>query len=281
MRATLPALVVAVLAILAIVPPRAAAAGWRAPAAGPVTRAFDLGPDPFAAGRHRGVDFAAAPGSPVRAACTGRVVVAADIGTSGGVVTIACGPWRVSHLPLARIAVFAGRHVSAGDRIGSAARSRVHAGIHLGVRRAGNPFGYVDPLRFIHPEHAPPPAGPAGRRGRGRRPIAAGRRVRAPSPPRVPAARPVGAPAHLRAPLARHVPALPDAPAPGAARPLAPWPAWVALGALLLAAAGRGSLRLRGAARAARSPVVRTRALAAAGDAQGAGVRRERDDVPP
>jgi hypothetical protein len=278
MRATLVAVVVAVLAVLAVVPEgAAAAAGWRAPAAGPVTRAFDLGPDPFAAGRHRGVDFAAAPGSPVRAACTGRVVVAARIGTSGGVVTIACGPWRVSHLPLARIDAFAGRQVAAGDQIGIAARSRAHAGIHLGVRRAGNPFGYVDPLRFIHPEHAPPPAGPAGRGGRGRRPLPAGRRVRVPAPPRA------RAPAPPRVPAAPGVraPALLHAPAPGAARPIAPWPVWVALGALLLAVAGRGERRRRHSARAARSPAVRTRALAAAGHARAAGMRRERDDGPP
>jgi hypothetical protein len=177
---------------------------------GGVTRGFDLGADPFAAGRHRGADFAAAPGTAVRAACRGRVVVAARIGGSG-VVTVACGPWRVSLLPLARIAVRAGVTVGAGDPLGQAGASPTHAGVHLGVRRAGRRFGYVDPLRFVRARRPAPP-GPT--------PAPAGRR-------RIAHRGPVAA-----APAA--------APAPAHAAPLAPWPAWAGLAALLLAAGGGG-----------------------------------------
>ena len=52
---------------------RARGAGRRgsAPVDGAVLRAFALGRDPYAAGWHRGVDLAAARGSPVRSACAG------------------------------------------------------------------------------------------------------------------------------------------------------------------------------------------------------------------
>src|SRR6185312_1685484 len=124
--------------------PAAAAAGWRSPVAGPVGRAFDLGSNPYAGGHHRGVDLLAPPGSPVRAACAGRVVVAGRVGLSGGVVTVRCGPWRVSVMPLATVFVRRGAMVAAGTRLGTLARSRAHAGLHLGVRRDGTRFGYVD-----------------------------------------------------------------------------------------------------------------------------------------
>src|SRR6185437_6620110 len=71
----------------------AGAVTWSRPVAEPVSRPFAMPGSPFLAGRHRGVDFAAPRGSPVGAPCGGRVAVAGRIGTSGGVVTIACGRW--------------------------------------------------------------------------------------------------------------------------------------------------------------------------------------------
>ena len=131
-----------------------------APVAGDVTRDFDPG-RPFEAGHHRGVDLAAAPGTPVRAACGGRVAFAGRIGTSG-VVTVVCGPWRVTHMPLADVAVRAGT-VSRGATIGTVAASSDHAGLHLGVRRDGTRFGYVDPLRLPRDPTRPVPLGRAPR----------------------------------------------------------------------------------------------------------------------
>jgi murein DD-endopeptidase MepM/ murein hydrolase activator NlpD len=141
---------------------------WRRPVPGAVTRAFAYGPDPFRRGWHRGVDLAAAPGSVVRAACTGQVVTASDGGGVGaGVVTLRCGPWRVTHLPLASVTVQAGARIRAGSRVGTLARSAAHAGLHLGVRRADDRFAYVDPVPFL-PEaktrRGPPPALPLARR---------------------------------------------------------------------------------------------------------------------
>jgi hypothetical protein len=199
---------IAIVTLLALAgAPSAATARWVAPVGGAVTRGFAVGPNPFAGGQHRGADFAAAPGADVRAACAGEVVVARRVGTSGRVVTIRCGPWRVTHQPLAEVAVAAGGRVARGARIGTVAPARSHAGLHLGVRRDGRRFGYVDPLRFLAPGRPPPPVLPRPRAVR--RPPAV--RI-APPPP----ARPVMAP-------------------PSA--PVAPWPVWVGLG-LVLAGAG-------------------------------------------
>jgi hypothetical protein len=196
------------LAVLLTVPPRAASA-WRPPVSGPVSLAFDLGANPYAGGHHRGVDLLAPPGSPVRAACAGRVMVAGRVGVSGGVVTVLCGRWRVTVMPLAAIAVRRGAAVGRGALVGTLARSREHAGLHLGVRRDGARFGYVDPLRFLAPTR--PAAPPLGRAPRSR-------------------------PPH-RAPLAVAPTSALTARAMGDTAPLAPWPAWAGL-ALALAGLG-------------------------------------------
>jgi hypothetical protein len=179
-----------------------------APVSGDVTRGFDPG-RPFEAGRHRGVDLAAAPGALVRAACTGPVAFAGRVGSSGGVVTLRCGPWRVTHMPLATIGVRAGGAVRRGAVIGTAAASFDHDGLHLGVRRDGTRFGYEDPLRFLARPSNPIPLG------------------RSPRPARAPRARP---------PRPGRAPRFVRPPRPTSS-PLAPWPAWVGL-ALVLAGAG-------------------------------------------
>jgi hypothetical protein len=198
-----------ILAVLAV-----PAHAWRRPVPGAVSRAFAYSPaEPFAAGRHRGADFAARPGETVRAACSGRVAYAGR-----GVVTLRCGPWRVTHLPLATLAVGAGTHVREGARIGTVAASREHAGLHLGVRRAGDRFAYVDPLRLLGPPANVPRAGPLGD-----------------APRRAPPPRPrVVAPAH---PAVR-------------IRGVAPWPVWLGL-ALALAGAAGGGIRVRARSRRA------------------------------
>jgi hypothetical protein len=132
-------------------------------------------------------------------------------------------------MALATIAVRRGSAVGAGARLGTLARARDHAGLHLGVRRDGARFGYVDPLRFFAPARpAPPPLGRAPRAS--------------PRPPRaVPAA---------RRPVTGRPAATPTA--------FAPWPAWTGLG---LALAGFG-LRVR--ARRRDGPRLRGEAVAAA-----------------
>jgi Peptidase family M23 len=236
-----------------------AAAAWRPPVPGALMRPFDPGSHPFESGRHRGIDLAARPGTTVRAPCAGRVAFAGLVGTSGRVVTLRCGVWRVTHMPLASIAVRTGATVREGAPLGTVAASREHAGLHLGVRRDGTRFGYADPLRFLAPEHPPPsPLGRAPRPPRSAvppprhtarpRPVAAPRPVAPPGP--IVAPRPVAAPR----PIAPPAPVAAPAPAGsnrGLRPPFAPWPAWLGL-ALVLAGAG---LRLRARPRTARGRV--------------------------
>jgi Peptidase family M23 len=257
-----PVIAALLLAVLA----SPAAAAWRPPVAGGLTRPFAVTTNPFEAGQHRGIDLRAAPGTPVRAPCTGRVVVAGRVGTSGGVVTLRCGHWRVTHLPLATITVRAGTRVARGARLGTVARGTTHAGLHLGVRREGKRFGYVDPLRFLTPAPTTP-APPLGRAPRDHRnpPPSAPRARPAPpttaplaAPTHVPLAQPTHAPfaAPTHAPLAAPT-GTPLASPRGTPRDFvpdtrgddsfAPWPAWLGL-ALVLAGAGvrwRGDIRTR------------------------------------
>jgi hypothetical protein len=214
--------VVAILLTLGLLAP--AQAAWRRPVPGAVARPFDYAQGtPFRAGAHRGVDLSARPGSAARAACTGVVVTAAM-----HVVTLRCGPWRVTELPLASVAVRLGSRVRAGMVVGRVGVLAGHTGLHLGVRRARDPFAYVDPaplLRTVDP----------------RPPVAAGPRVRRegprPAPPRPAPPAPVAARSdvlHAGSPRGVRVSADPDA------RGLAPWPAWVGLGLLALGAVGGG-----------------------------------------
>jgi hypothetical protein len=203
----------------------APAHAWRRPLPGPVARAFAYSPAaPFAAGQHRGADFAGSPGAVVRAACGGRVAYAGR-----GVVTLRCGPWRVTHLPLATLAVHAGAHVPEGARLGTLAASAEHAGLHLGVRRAGDRFAYVDPLPFLGPEI--PRVGPPGA-----------------APRRAPPA-PVAAPR-------RTAPGR----SPARIRAVATWPVWLGL-ALALAGAVGGGVRIRSRARRAAATVAAPRTV--------------------
>jgi hypothetical protein len=194
----------------------ARAAAWAPPVPGPPTRLFDLGPDPYERGRHRGVDLDAAPGERVRSACGGRVVFTGPV-AGAGTVSVRCGPWRVTYAPLERLAVRAGSRVAPGSRLGRVSagagrppgrtgRAAGHAGLHFGVRRESARFGYVDPLRFLAgPRRAPPPV----------------------------------VPARLPRPAARRQPAAhPSRPSPG----LAPWPVWLGLALLMTGLAGAGTL---------------------------------------
>ena len=227
---TLSALTALVLALLAT----PAAAAWRPPVAGGVARPFAVTSNPFVAGQHRGIDLRAVSGATVRAPCTGRVVVAGRVGTSGGVVTLLCGRWRVTHLPLSQITVRAGTSVVRGARLGTLAAGAAHAGLHLGVRRAGDRFGYVDPRRFLAATPSTP-LPPVGRAPRARRTL---------PPPLEPASAPHAAPLAVRlaAPLTSPLATSLDIAAHSDPSRLAPWPAWLGL-ALVLAGVG---MRWRG-----------------------------------
>jgi peptidase M23-like protein len=187
-----------------------------APLRGPVARPFDVGANPFAGGQHRGADLVAPPGTVVRAPCGGGVVVAGRVGSSGGVVTLACGRWRVTVMPVGGIAVRRGAVVRPRERLGTLVGSPAHRGLHLGVRREGVRFGYVDPLRFL----APPAAAPFVAPGRAPQPRALPPRAAAPQ---------------------RFVPARATAPH------AVPWPAFAGLALVLLGAGVRWHVHVRAA----------------------------------
>ena len=133
------------------------------PVAGPVTGAFDYGPDPFARGQHRGADLRARPGTPVRAPCAGRVLAAGPV-AGRGVVSLRCGRWRVSLLPVGDMRVASGHRVRRGEVVAAVAAGH-RGGLHLGVRRERDRFAYVDPAALLGPVASPPavPVVPARR----------------------------------------------------------------------------------------------------------------------
>jgi hypothetical protein len=245
-------------------PPAAAAApgGWQRPVSGPLTRPFDYAGDPFVAGRHRGVDLAARPGTPVRSACSGRVAFAGVAGANGPAVSVRCGRWRVAYLPLRTLAVRRGAHVARGALLGTAAGSGPHGGLHVGVRREGSRWGYVDPLPFFATAGEPPLAPPLRpfRPTSSQRPVPAAPRPLAPRAAsfRLPEA--VAGPARLHRPVGVLRPAslrpeaLPARPPWPAA--VAPWPAWAGLALVLAGSCGAGAARRRRGARPRRRAVM-------------------------
>jgi Peptidase family M23 len=163
-RARLLLLVVTALALAALalaVPRPAGAAGaaarWRWPLHGSLVGSFHYAPrHPFAAGRRRGIDIAAAPGAVVRSACRGRVTFAGPLpGAGGRGVTVRCGALVATHLGLGRVTVRRGVRVGTGTRLG---RVGPRGRLRLGARRRGDRFGYVDPLALLG---ADPPVGPS------------------------------------------------------------------------------------------------------------------------
>ena len=231
MRATSPptaarvaAATLLAVAVALVAPSAARATRWVRPVPGEVVRAFAYArAAPFTAGAHRGVDLRARPGSAVRAACAGRVVHAGPVAGRGAVVSVRCGRRRVSHLPLASVTVRAGAEVRAGAPIGRLAPG--HGGLHLGVRREADPFGYEDPAALL--PSAPRPLPPAETRTRPKQPRTVRPRPLVARPPHLPVFATPPGPVPARAP--------PQTPA----QP--PWTVWAGLALGLTGAAGSGA----------------------------------------
>jgi len=207
--------------------PAARAGTWQRPVDGSLVRAFDVGRDPYARGRHRGVDLAARRGSPVRSACSGSVTFAGRVPRGGPTVSVRCGALVATYQQLGTIAVRAGRDVARGSPLGTVGRSgdprqpRPH--LHLGARDVTT-GRYLDPLRLLGDEGPgllpPTPAPRAAPRGA---PLGPAPRIVAPrhGPDAVVPARPIPAPAWRPAPGA-------SSPSRGF-KPGVPWSAWVGL----------------------------------------------------
>ncbi|HZG35723.1 MAG TPA: M23 family metallopeptidase, partial [Gaiellaceae bacterium] len=132
-------------------------------------RPFVLGDDPYAGGQHRGVDLGAAVGTPVRAPAGGTVSFAGALpGHGRGVTILTADGYAVTLLQLATTTVARGAAVAEGAVVGSVGASgdaRTTAPhVHLGVRVAVEPHGYVDPLGLLPPREpipvAPGPTAP-------------------------------------------------------------------------------------------------------------------------
>ncbi len=103
---------------------------------------------------HRGVDLAAAPGTPVRAVAAGRVSFAGRVAGRGVVSVALTGtgdpPLRTTYEPV-RASVTEGAEVSAGAVIGTVEAAGSHCAapcVHWGLLRAGT---YLDPLALLPP----------------------------------------------------------------------------------------------------------------------------------
>ena len=117
---------------------------------GAVVRAFVAPIAEYAAG-HRGVDFAAAAGTAVRASNDGTVSFAGDVAGALHVVVAHEGGIRTSYSFLASADVRAGQHVSRGQVIGRAGGTGDGHGagvLHFGVRIGDR---YVDPMLLFRP----------------------------------------------------------------------------------------------------------------------------------
>jgi murein DD-endopeptidase MepM/ murein hydrolase activator NlpD len=141
--------VCAVVAFAMPVPARAAG-DWTWPVVGPVIRGFDPPDSPYGSG-HRGIDIAAAVGTPVLAAEAGVVTFAGPVGGRLFVTIDHGAGLRSTYSFLSALAVRRGAVVSMGDVI---ARSGTgHAGepvphLHFGVKLGE---AYVDPLEYLGP----------------------------------------------------------------------------------------------------------------------------------
>lgn len=121
---------------------------WPPPVDGPVVRAFEPPAHPGGAG-HRGIDFAAPPGSPVRAVAGGTVTFAGPVAGSRHVVVGHPGGLRSSYSFLASLIVREGDEVAAGavlGRSGGTGPGHRAGVVHFGVRTRA---GYVDPGAWV------------------------------------------------------------------------------------------------------------------------------------
>jgi Peptidase family M23 len=133
------------------------ALAWAWPVDGPVLRPFVLGDDPYAGGQHRGVDIGAPAGTPVRAPAAGTVSFAGTVPTGGKTITIRTADgYAVTLQRLGSTSVLWGLAVGEGDVVGSVGQA-TEPYVYLGVRKADEPDGYVDPLGLL-PPLAPAPA---------------------------------------------------------------------------------------------------------------------------
>jgi hypothetical protein len=123
---------------------------WRPPVSGDLVRGYVEPTATYGPG-HRGVDFAAPPGTPVGAAGRGTVAFAGDVAGTRHVVVSHRGGLRTSYSFLREIRVRVGDHVEAGTILGTSGGADLDSGhapdvVHFGVRLGDR---YLDPLQLF------------------------------------------------------------------------------------------------------------------------------------
>jgi Peptidase family M23 len=129
------------------------AAAWSWPVTGPVLRPFHVDGDPYAAGQHRGVEIAAAPGEDVLAPIAGVVAFSGTVPGAGRTITLRTEDgYSITLLHLGSLAVRAGTAVAERDVVAGAELGAGEWGVpsvYLGVRLTAEPHGYLDPLSLL------------------------------------------------------------------------------------------------------------------------------------
>ncbi|MCU1463512.1 MAG: hypothetical protein JWO37_3587 [Acidimicrobiales bacterium] len=129
-----------VFALVALAPAHADPGDYMPPVDGPVVDPFRPPTEPWGPG-NRGIDYAPAPGTPVRAAAAGVVTFAGQVGGALHVVIRHADGIRTSYSFLATIAVAAGDTVEQGRIVGTAGPD-LHFGARVGDR-------YLDPATLF------------------------------------------------------------------------------------------------------------------------------------
>ena len=123
---------------------------WAWPVQGPVIRGFDPPDTPFGAG-HRGIDIAAAPGTPILATEAGTVSFAGRVGGELFVTIVHGGGLSSTYSWISSTTVRKGDVVSRGQPIGSTGTGSPAAivpHLHFGAKLDGE---YVDPILLLAP----------------------------------------------------------------------------------------------------------------------------------
>jgi len=140
MRLAVLALGVVALLVVALVraaPAAAAGGGYQPPVTAPVADPFRPPSSTYGPG-NRGIDYATAPGTEVKAAADGEVVFAGQVGGALHVVVLHGDGIRTSYSFLSSIRVQRGDKVHQGQVVGTTGTSQFHFGA-----RAGD--AYIDP----------------------------------------------------------------------------------------------------------------------------------------
>lgn len=125
-----------------------ACAAWLPPVEGPVVKPFQAPAFAYGPG-HRGIDLAAPPGTPVRAAGDGVVSFAGSVAGSLHVVVAHDGDLRTTYAFLAGANVRTGERVARGQVVGAVGNGGPEheaGGLHFGLRLGDR---YLDPERLF------------------------------------------------------------------------------------------------------------------------------------